>query len=71
MLDATIAWDDALCERHMTCLGCGQRQGTRSLDLVVVGGVPLMATRCLRCVGQDKTGTQLCARLALREGTPR
>ena len=69
MPDTTVAMDDALTERFLTCLACGQRQGTRSLDLVVVSGRPMMAARCLACVRQDKTGTQLIARLAARERT--
>jgi hypothetical protein len=55
--DQTIALDDAMTERVLTCITCGQRQGVRSLDLVVIGGVPLAVARCLRCVAQDKTGT--------------
>ena len=70
VLDATIAWDDALCERFLTCLVCGQRQGVRSMDLVVVHGLPMTVSRCLPCAGKDKDGTQLIARLAAREAKP-
>ena len=67
MTDATIAMDDALCERFLVCLVCGQAQGMRSIDLVVVSGMPLAVARCLRCTAQDKAGGQLIQRLAQRE----
>ena len=70
-LDATVALDDALTERHMACLVCDQSQGVRSLDLVVVNGTPLMVSRCLRCVRQDPAGAQLIAWLAQRHLKPR
>jgi hypothetical protein len=69
--DYTIAVDDAMCERFLTCLTCGQRRGVRSLDLVVVGGAVLAVARCLRCAAQDPTAARLIARLAQREATPR
>ena len=68
--DQTVAMDDALCERFLVCLLCGStRQGQRTLDLVLIGGTPLAAARCVRCATQDKTGTQLIQRLAQRERT--
>jgi hypothetical protein len=60
-----------MTERFWTCLACGQRRGTRAIDLMMIGGVPLAVARCLRCVAQDKAGTQLIARLARREEKPR
>ena len=50
--DATIAMDDALVERYLVCLVCGQRQGTRSVDLVLVGGRPMTVARCPRVTGR-------------------
>ena len=66
MLDATVAMDDGLCERYLTCLVCGQRQGRRSIDLIAAGGTIYAVARCLRCCARDKTGAQLIARLAAR-----
>ena len=67
--DHTIALDDALCERFLVCLVCGQQHGTRALDMVLVHGLPLTVARCLPCAGRDKTGAALIARLAERERT--
>ena len=69
--DHTVAMDDALVERFLACMICGQRQGTRSVDLVQVSGLPMTVARCLPCAGKDKTGAALIARLAARERTPR
>jgi hypothetical protein len=66
--DWTVAIDDALTERFLACLMCGQRQERRrSLDLVLSRSRPMLAARCLRCAAQDQAGTQLLARLAARE----
>ena len=45
MLDLTIPLDDALTERFMACLVCGQREGARYLDLLVIHGLPLSRWR--------------------------
>jgi hypothetical protein len=66
VVDVTVPWDDGLCERFMACLTCGTRRAMLSLDMILLGGLPMLAPRCLRCHAADRDATQLIARLVAR-----
>jgi hypothetical protein len=62
--DWTVAFDDLMCLRYQACLECGQP--ARRLDVLLVSGRVVMASRCLRCYARDTEAVQLIARLARR-----